>query len=185
MNAIEYAARIIVYIRQMADRMAQYEMRDPSFTVPYTTLQTGTIRGGLSPNIVPKDCEFHFETRTMPGVKTEALYQEIQAFAATLLPEMQRVDPESAIDFEWLVTAPGLSIQESDALVQLAAALARNKPNGAVSYGTEAGLFQQAGIPTVVCGPGSIEHAHRPNEYVELEQVAQCEAFMMRLSLES
>jgi acetylornithine deacetylase len=72
-------------------------------------------------------------------------------------------------------------MQESDAMVQLAAALARNKPNGAVSYGTEAGLFQRAGIPTVVCGPGSIEQAHRPNEFVALEQVAQCEAFMLRL----
>lgn len=180
-NAIEYAARIIVYIRQMADRMAQLETRDHSFTVPYTTLQTGTIHGGLSPNIVPKDCEFHFEARTTPGVRTETLYQEIQEFAATLLPEMRRVDPNSVIDFEWLHSAPGLSMQEHDTLVQLAAALARNKPNGAVSYGTEAGLFQQAGIPTVVCGPGSIEQAHRPNEYIELEQIAQCEAFMMRL----
>lgn len=180
-NSIEYAARIIVYIRQMADRMAQLETRDYGFTVPYTTLQTGSIRGGLASNIVPKECEFQFEARTMPGVTAEKLYDEIRGFAATLLPEMQRVEPNAAIDFEWLASAPGLSMQESDAIVQLAAALARNKPNGAVSYGTEAGLFQQAGIPTVVCGPGSIEEAHRPNEYVALQQLAQCEAFMLRL----
>lgn len=181
-NSIEYAARIIVFIRQIADRMAQLQTRNHDFTVPYTTLQTGTIRGGLAPNIVPKDCEFHFEVRATPDVAVDALYQEIQAFAATLLPEMRRVEPAAAIDFEWLGSAPGLSMRESDAIVQLAAALARTKPAGAVSYGTEAGLFQRAGIPTVVCGPGSIEQAHRPNEYVELDQIAQCEAFLMSLA---
>ena len=180
-NSIEYAARIIVYIRQMADRLAQLETRDYSFTVPFTTLQTGTIKGGLASNIVPKDCEFQFEARTMPGASVDKLYAEIQQFAATLLPEMQRIEPLAAINFEMLATAPGLSMQESDAIVQLAAGLSRNRPNGAVSYGTEAGLFQHAGIPSVICGPGNIEQAHRPNEWVTLEQVAQCEAFMQRL----
>jgi acetylornithine deacetylase len=180
-NSIEYAARIIVYIRQMADRLAQLEARDYAFTVPFTTLQTGTIKGGLASNIVPKDCEFQFEARTMPGASSDQLYQEIQDFAATLLPEMQRVEPNAAIQFEMLASAPGLSVQETDAIVKLAAALARNKPNGAVSYGTEAGLFQQAGIPSVICGPGDIEQAHRPNEFVALDQLAQCEEFMRRL----
>ena len=180
-NSIEYAARIIVYIRQMADRLAQLEARDYAFTVPFTTLQTGTIRGGLASNIVPKDCEFQFEARTMPGVSADELYQEIQDYAATLLPEMRRVEPNAAIDFEFVASAPGLNMEESEVIVQLATALSRNRPNGAVSYGTEAGLFQQAGIPTVVCGPGNIEQAHRPNEFVTLAQLAQCEAFMMRL----
>ncbi|MEC5218276.1 acetylornithine deacetylase [Actimicrobium sp. GrIS 1.19] len=180
-NSIEYAARIIVYIRQMADRLAQLEARDYAFTVPFTTLQTGTIKGGLASNIVPKDCEFQFEARTMPGASSDRLYQEIQDFAATLLPEMRRIEPNAAIQFEMLASAPGLSVQETDAIVKLAAALARNKPNGAVSYGTEAGLFQQAGIPSVICGPGDIEQAHRPNEFVALDQLGQCEEFMRRL----
>lgn len=180
-NSIEYAARIIVYIRQMADRLAQLEQRDYAFTVPFTTLQTGTIRGGLASNIVPKDCEFQFEARTMPGVSAEKLYQEIRDFAATLLPEMRRIEPNASIDFDWVASAPGLNMQENDAIVQLATGLSRNRPDGAVSYGTEAGLFQQAGIPTVVCGPGNIEQAHRPNEFVTLAQLAQCEAFMLRL----
>ena len=180
-NSIEYAARIIVYIRQMADRLAQLETRDYAFTVPFSTLQTGTIKGGLASNIVPKDCEFQFEARTMPGASADRLYQEIQDFAATLLPEMQRVEPNSAIRFEALASAPGMNMKETDDIVKLAAALARNKPNGAVSYGTEGGLFQQAGIPTVICGPGDIEQAHRPNEFATLDQIAQCEAFMLRL----
>jgi acetylornithine deacetylase len=180
-NAIEYAARIIVYIRQMADRCAQLETRDYGFTVPYTTLQTGLIRGGLASNIVPKECDFEFEARTMPGVDADRLYQEVQDFAASLLPEMQRVEPNATIAFEWLASAPGLSTKEHEAIAQLAASLSRNATTGAVSYGTEAGLFQRAGIPTVVCGPGSIEQAHRPNEFVALEQGAQCEKFMLRL----
>jgi acetylornithine deacetylase len=180
-NSIEYAARIIVYIRQMADRLAQLESRDYSFTVPFTTLQTGTIKGGIASNIVPKDCEFNFEVRTMPGASADRLYQEIQDFAATLLPEMKRVEPNAVIAFEMLASAPGMSAEESDAIVQLAVGLSRNKPNGAVSYGTEAGLFHQSGIPSVICGPGDIEQAHRPNEFVSLEQLAQCEQFMARL----
>ena len=180
-NAIEYAARIIVYIRQMADRLQQLETRDYAFTVPFTTMQTGLIRGGLAANIVPKECEFIFEARTLPGASEHKLFQEVKDYAATLLPEMQRIEPNAAIQLELLNTAPGMNMQESDEIVKLAAALSRNKPNGAVSYGTEGGLFQAAGIPTVICGPGDIEQAHRPNEFVSLAQLAQCEAFMLRL----
>ena len=180
-NAIEYAARIIVYIRQMADRLQQLETRDYAFTVPFTTMQTGLIRGGLAANIVPKECEFIFEARTLPGASEQKLFQEVKDYAATLLPEMQRVEPNAAIKLELLNSAPGMNMQETDEIVKLATALSRNKPNGAVSYGTEGGLFQAAGIPTVICGPGDIEQAHRPNEFVSLAQLAQCEAFMQRL----
>ena len=180
-NAIEYASRIVVYIREIADRLARIEKRDDSYTVPYSTMQTGLMRGGLATNIVPKECEFQFEARTLPDMDAAALYQEIQEFAAGLLPEMQKVEPLAAIDFEWLASAPGLQMQEDHKIVQLAALLAGNAPNGAVSYGTEAGLFQKAGIPTVICGPGSIEQAHTPNEFVSLDQLAQCENFMQRL----
>jgi acetylornithine deacetylase len=180
-NSIEYAARIIVYIRQMADRLQQLEARDYAFTVPFTTMQTGLIRGGLAANIVPKECEFIFEARTLPGQSEQKLFQEVKDYAATLLPEMQRVEPNAAIKLELLNSAPGMNMQETDEIVKLATALSRNKPNGAVSYGTEGGLFQAAGIPTVICGPGDIEQAHRPNEFVSLAQLAQCEAFMRRL----
>jgi acetylornithine deacetylase len=180
-NAIEYAARIVVYIREMAERLAREEQRDAAYTVPYSTLQTGLMRGGLATNIIPKDCDFQFEARTLPGMSAEALYADIQRYAESLLPEMRKVEPQAAIAFEWLASAPGLQMQESDGIVRLAAQLAGNAPNGAVSYGTEAGLFQQAGIPTVICGPGSIEQAHTPNEYIALEQLAQCETFMQRL----
>lgn len=180
-NAIEYAARLVVYIRQVADRLAQIEKRDYGFTVPYSTLSTGLIRGGIAANVVPKDCEFHFDMRTLPQASPDALYQEIRTYAEALAREMQAVDPQSGIDLVWASQTVGLAASETDAIVRWAMQLSGNSTVGKVSYGTEAGLFQKMGVPTVICGPGDIAEAHRPNEFVTLEQLAQCEAFMNRI----
>jgi len=180
-NAIEYAARLVVFIRHIADRLAQTETRDYGFTVPYSTLSTGLIHGGIAANVVPKDCVFQFDMRTLPTASPEALHQEIRAYAAALAREMQAVDEKSGIELEWLSQTVGLAAAETDAIVQWALRLSRNSTVGKVSYGTEAGLFQRMGVPSVICGPGDIAQAHRPNEFVELEQLAQCERFMDRI----
>jgi acetylornithine deacetylase len=180
-NAIEYAARLVVYIRQIADRLAQIEKRDYGFTVPYSTLSTGLIRGGIAANVIPKDCEFHFDMRTLPQASPDALYQEIRTYAEELAREMQKVDPRSSIDLVWASQTVGLAAAETDAIVRWALQLSNNSTVGKVSYGTEAGLFQKMGVPTVICGPGDIAEAHRPNEFVALEQLARCEAFMNRI----
>ena len=180
-NAIEYAARLVVFIRQIADRLAQTEMRDYGFTVPYSTLSTGVIHGGIAANVVPKDCVFQFDMRTLPNTQPEALYQEIREFAQNLTREMRAVDQDSGIDLEWLSQTVGLAAAETDAIVQWAMQLSRNAQVGKVSYGTEAGLFQKMGVPSVICGPGDIAQAHRPNEFVTLEQLAQCEKFIDRM----
>jgi acetylornithine deacetylase len=180
-NAIEYAAKIIVYIRQLADRLAQIEKRDYGFTVPYSTLSTGLIQGGIAANVVPKDCIFQFDMRTLPQASPDALYQEIRAYAELLAREMQATEPASGIDLQWVSQTVGLAAAETDAIVRWAMQLSGHTQAGKVSYGTEAGLFQQMGVPTVICGPGDIAEAHRPNEYVSLEQLAQCEAFMHRI----
>ncbi|HSD43983.1 MAG TPA: acetylornithine deacetylase [Burkholderiales bacterium] len=188
-NAIEYAAKLVVYIRHMAERMRDCEQRDNGFDVPFTTLQTGVIKGGTASNIVPRDCEVHFEFRYLPGADPEALEAEIKAYAErVLLPEMRAVDPETFISFETKAEIPGLdpSVEraEQDRVTSLAQALARNQSVAKVAYATEAGLFQRAGIPSIICGPGSIEQAHKPNEFIALEQVALCESFMERLLAE-
>jgi acetylornithine deacetylase len=180
-NAIEYAARLIVFIRQIADRLAQIEQRDYGFTVPYSTLSTGLIHGGIAANVVPKDCVFSFDMRTLPQASPDALYQEIRAYAELLAQEMRAVDAQSGIDLEWLSQTVGLAAAETDGIVQWAMQLARSSTVGKVSYGTEAGLFQKMGVPTVICGPGDIAEAHRPNEFVALDQLAQCERFMDRI----
>jgi acetylornithine deacetylase len=181
-NAIEYAARLIVRIRQIADRMASEEKKNHQFTVPHSTMQTGLVRGGIAANVVPRDCEFMFEFRTLPGTDPSRIYREVASYADLLGAAMREEAPEAGIQFEQVSSSPGLLMQADDPVVQLASTLSGQMPDGAVSYGTEAGLFQHAGIPTVVCGPGNIEQAHRPDEYVSLEQVALCEAFMRRLA---
>jgi acetylornithine deacetylase len=180
-NAIEYAARLVVFIRQIAERLAQAETRDYGFTVPYSTLSTGVIHGGIAANVVPKDCVFQFDMRTLPCTSPEALDREIRAHAAELMREMQVVDERSGIDLEWLSQTVGLAAAESDAIVQWAMQLSSKTQVGKVSYGTEAGLFQKMGVPSVICGPGDIAQAHGPNEFVALEQLAQCERFMDRI----
>jgi acetylornithine deacetylase len=180
-NAIEYAARLVVFIRQLADRLAQLEQRDYGFTVPYSTLSTGLIQGGIAANVVPKDCVFQFDMRTLPQAKPDALYQEIHRYAEVLAAEMRGIDPSAGIDLQWVSQTVGLAAAESDAIVQWAMQLSKNPTVGKVSYGTEAGLFQRMGVPTVICGPGDIAEAHRPNEFVALDQLAQCENFMDRI----
>lgn len=181
-NAIEYAARLVVFIRDIADRLAQTETRDYGFNVPYSTLSTGVIHGGIAANVIPKDCQVQFDMRTLPNASANALYAEICDFAGKLEIEMRRSDPASRIEMLWDSSTEGLAANETEAIVQLAKDLSRNREVGKVSYGTEAGLFQKIGIPSVICGPGDIAQAHAPNEFVTLAQIAQCEAFMERLA---
>ena len=182
MNAIEYAAMIISYIRHMAERLQACEPRDYGFDVPFTTLQTGVIAGGTAGNIVPRECIFQFEFRYLPGADPETLEREIKDYAErVILPQMQRTDPDTGISIETTAEIPGLDTTEADQVTCLAQALSRNKSTAKVAYATEGGLFQQAGIPAIICGPGSIEQAHKPDEYVTLAQVALCESFMERL----
>jgi acetylornithine deacetylase len=183
-NAIEYAARLVVFVRTLADRLAAHEERDLGFTVPYTTLSTGLIRGGIAANVVPKDCEFQFDMRTLPNASAEQLFGEIKAYAEELQKEMKAIDPVTGIDLDWASNTVGLNASEQDAIVQLAMKLVRAETTGKVSYGTEAGLFAKIGIASVVMGPGDIAEAHRPNEYVELEQLARCESFLGRFAFD-
>jgi len=180
-NAIEYAAKLIVFIRQIADRLAQFEERDLGFVVPYTTMSTGVIKGGIAANIIPKDCEFQFDLRTLPRASAQAIYQEIRAYADTLTQAMREVDPEAGIELFWASETAGLAAEESDAIVRLAVELSGRPDVGKVCYGTEAGLFQKMGVPSVICGPGDIAQAHRPNEFVSLEQLGRCEAFLRQM----
>ena len=181
-NAIEYAARIITYIRHMAERLQACEPRDYGFDVPFTTMQTGVISGGTAGNIVPRECTFQFEFRCLPGADPDALEREIRDYAErVILPQMHRTDPGTSISIKAETDSPGLSTGEKDEVTRLAQALSHNASAAKVAYVTEGGLFQQAGIPAIICGPGSIEQAHKPDEYVTLEQVALCESFMERL----
>lgn len=182
LNAIEYAARLICFIRDEADRSRSEGPFDADFDVPFTTLQTGTIQGGIAVNTIPADCEFSFEYRNLPGVDSDAIIDRIRDYASnTLLPRMRYEHTDARIDFELLASAPTLDASEQAAITQLVRALTADRSTRKVAYGTEAGLFQQMGIPSIVCGPGSIAQAHKANEFVTLAQLVQCESFMTRL----
>ncbi|AJC22753.1 acetylornithine deacetylase [Pandoraea pulmonicola] len=181
-NAIEYAARVICRIREIADAFASQGPYDEGFDVPFSTAQTGTITGGIALNTIPAACEFVFEYRNLPGVSADAIFAQIEAFASqTLIPEMQRVHPGATIHFAKIAAPPSMQASESEDLVRLVRALTPDAALRKVSYGTEAGFFQRAGIPTVVCGPGSIEQAHQPDEFVALTEIARCERFLSKL----
>lgn len=181
-NAVEAAAEAIAYLKRMARRHRDRGPYDRGFDVAYTTMQTGVIRGGVALNIVPASCVFDFEIRHLPGDDPEAMLKEFEDYVVREIePEMKAVHPEAGFRIESLSEIPALDGRPEAEIVALAQELARNGEIDKVSYGTEASQFQRAGIPAVVCGPGSIAQAHRPNEYIEVEQLAACEAFLRRL----
>ncbi len=183
-NAIEFAARLIAFIRQTADRLAREEPPDARFAVPYTTLQTGLIKGGIAVNVVPRDCEFTFEMRNLPATSTDEVTRSIVEYAEhELVPAMQRVARDAGIVFERGMDLPAFGIAPDHPLVRWAQQVASTAhlSAGAVGFATEASMFSRAGIPTVVIGPGSIDQAHKPDEYISYQQVAACEAFFDRI----
>ncbi|MDP6705464.1 MAG: acetylornithine deacetylase [Alphaproteobacteria bacterium] len=180
-NAVEVAAEIVAHMRSMARRFRDEGPHDSDYEPPYTSVHTGTIEGGTALNIVPKDCRFQFEWRFLPEHDPEAIFAEVADLARSLEPEMQAIAPDTGISFVELSSIAGLNTDPGEDVVALVRALTGDNDTGKVSFGTEAGAFQQAEIPTVVCGPGSVEQAHKPNEFIAIEQVRQCEAFMDRL----
>ena len=181
-NAIEVGARVVGKLTDMAERFRDHGPRYEGFDVPYTTGSVGVIEGGIADNIVPADCRFHYEFRNLPGSDAEPMQAEVLAFAAAMEPAMKRVAPEAGIGFETICAMPSFLAPANDVAVLLARRLVESEQTTLVAFGTEAGLFQRAGIPTVVCGPGHIAQAHQADEYVSLAQLAQCERFLQGLA---
>jgi acetylornithine deacetylase len=181
-NAIEYAAKLISHIRKLADTEAQFGRTRPLYDVPHATLQTGTIHGGTVANIVPRDCEFVFECRWLPGDQLDRHLGSIYEYAHILLEEMRAIAPEADIRFEQLVDCQPFETESKSVLMDYIAELSAGMAQQAVAYTTEAGCFSAAGFPCVVIGPGSIEQAHKPNEYIEISQLNACRDWLSRLT---
>lgn len=182
-NAVEAAAEAVTYLKGMARRFAAEGPFDGDYDPPHTTVHTGVIQGGTALNIVPNHCSFDFEFRYLPGTDPDALLDSVRGFVETRIePEMRAIDPATGFRFDEIAALPALNLAEDDPLTSLVKALSGANGTGKVSFGTEGGLFQaKGGIPTIVCGPGSIEQAHKPNEFVSRDQIARCEAFLDRL----
>lgn len=203
-NAISYASRLITHIDELANQMQTPDVdkrftSDSLFDVPFSTLSVNVITGGTASNIVPNLCEFTFDYRNLPMMDNTAILTPIKAKIAELTWQMQQIDRHAHIELIQQEDVPAMTDADSDALQQLVNGLLyddllddtdaiQTNPKTKmphkkqkVAYATEGGQFTQAGIPTVICGPGSIEQAHKPNEYVELAQLEQCDAFLLKL----
>ena len=182
-NAIEYAAELIAFIRQLSADQCEHGPHDHGYDVAHTTLSTTTIEGGTALNIIPNSCVFGFDIRALPEVETGGLIAAIRDHAdAVMLPRMRRVAPEADIVIEPVVELVGLSTPAEHPAVTFVKRLSGRNDHAKVAYGTEAGLFStSAGVPSVVCGPGSIEQAHKPDEFLEISEVDRCGDFLDRL----
>ena len=184
-NAISYASRIIGFIDELAASLRERNdvgfEQDNAFDVPYSTLSVGTIRGGTATNIVPNLCEFTFDYRNLPHMDDSAILQPIQDFIASLLPAMHAVSADTGIELVRQENVPAMNDKDSQALQVLIENLVDDKFRHKVAYATEGGQFTNAGIPTVICGPGDIMQAHRANEFVSLEQLAKCDQFLQQI----
>lgn len=180
-NAIAVAGKML---RELAEIEHELKLRpqDVRFDPPYATLQVTKIEGGTATNIVPVNCTMQFDVRAIPGVDIAAIDRRIRAFAANVcLPEMQKIAPEAGIDIAIANQVPPYSAGTASEAVALALKLAGQNETHAVSYATEAGLFQVAGSPAVVIGPGDIAQAHTADEWIAKDQLDKCTAFLGRL----
>jgi acetylornithine deacetylase len=181
-NAISYAAVLISRLRDTAQRLQKTERSDAAYDIPHSTLNVGTISGGIASNIVAESCEFRFDIRFLPWTAPDSIVEELRAAAAELLQEMHAIAPEAAITFERVGGILPLATDPSAPIVtDVSRVLGTTEPPTRVGFGTEAGLFDAAGISTVICGPGSIAQAHKPDEFVTFEQLARCERFVRAL----
>ena len=181
-NAIEYAAKLIVFINELAGRLKARHDTDPDYDVPFSTLSVNTIAGGIAGNIVPQLCEFEFDYRNLPHMSPADITAPIEAHIREVLqPQMQAVDAACRIDMHHGENVPAMPEAEAALLHDLITQLVQDSSRLKVAYATEGGQFQQAGIATVICGPGNIEQAHKADEFVELSQLARCDAFLHKL----
>jgi len=178
-NAIYLACDLIGKLRQRQAEIAAGGQRDPGYEVPYTTLHTGVIHGGTVLNIVPAHCEVELEFRNVPADDPAALCSHLRADAEAVASAATASSGKAQIDLEIKFDYPALDTPADADVVELVAALTGNRERVKVGYGSEAGLFSRdLGITSVLCGPGSIDQAHKPDEYIDRDQMLRCDAML-------
>ncbi|TLP65585.1 acetylornithine deacetylase [Parasedimentitalea maritima] len=181
-NSVEYAARLTTFISDMGRDLQKNGARDPYFDVPHTTAHVGVSHGGSMVNIVPDHTQIDFEVRAISADNPAELVEQVRAFAkGTLEPQMQAVKPDCNIHFETLSDTPGLDTCPDADIVATVKALSQKNNHSKVAFGTEAGLFAEVHIPTVVVGPGNIDRAHKPDEFIKVSELESCGLFLSNL----
>ncbi|WP_244867529.1 acetylornithine deacetylase [Vannielia litorea] len=181
-NAVEYAARYIARLMELREALKARTPPESRFEPPWTTINTGALVGGFAHNVIPAEAEVQWEMRPVADVDASFVRGELESYInEILLPEMQAVAPEAAITTETIGDTPGLLPMTEGEAAALACALTGSNGGALVPFNTEAGVFQQLGIDVVICGPGSVEQAHKPDEFLEVSQLSQCLAMLERL----
>ena len=181
-NAVEKAAQLVAHLRAMAEGWERDEPRYDGFDVPFSTASVGQFHGGIADNVVPRDAEFRYEIRDLPTADVDAMQNMLLRHARSMEPAMKVIAPEAGFTFETICRIPSFLADAHEPVVRLARQLSGQDRTTLVAFGTEAGIFRQAGISTVVCGPGHITQAHQPDEFVSLDQLQRCEGFLRGLA---
>lgn len=182
LNAIYLACDLISEIRGLQREIESNSSHDDDYEVPYTTLHIGELSGGVALNIVPSEARFSFEIRNLPEDDPESILAEIRTRANQTLEPLHKTFPEAKIDIEVTNQYPPLSTAKDASVVNFVKSITGQNATFKVAFGTEGGLFSsRVGIPTVICGPGSMEQGHKPNEYVTKEQLMRCDEMLDQL----
>jgi acetylornithine deacetylase len=182
-NAVQAAGEAIAWVAREARRLAAEGPFEDGFDPPHTTIHVGTMQGGTILNIIPESAGFTMEWRCIPGDSPHRHIERMQAWIAeTIEPAMQAVDPACGFAYEIALEMPGMALPADHALATVVKQLAGSNSAGKVAYGTEGGFFENAGIPTIICGPGDIAQAHQPDEWIAESQLTECDRFVRRLA---
>jgi acetylornithine deacetylase len=179
-NAIDYCAGLINFLKDLQKTLIKTKSHK-KFDPPYPTINIGKIHGGLAVNIIPENCELEFEIRDTPNLNTEKIINEIKVFLKKTEKEMKEKNKKCSVNFKILNNFPPLETNEKKKIINLALEKLKSNSISTVSFGTEAGVFNKVGFETIVCGPGSIEQAHKPNEYIEETQLKKCDEFLTKI----
>lgn len=180
-SAVMTAARLITFLDDMMARNKANADPDCPFVPPYSTIHVGVVNGGTALNIISRECSFTWDVRTLPGENWRDYLDRFQDYANSLLPAMKAISPNASITTEILADVPPLTDDGDDEAQRIAMKLSGCLCCGVVPYVTEGGQFSAHDLSVVVCGPGSIDQAHQPNEYIEISQVGECEVFIGKL----
>ena len=182
-NAVIAAARLIGEVARMGEWFARSGPFADGFRPPHHTASVGRIEGGAQLNIIPNHCAFEFEFRTLPGIDPQRLIAEVRRFAEeSVLPGLRCRAPEAAITFEEILAYPALPTAADTPFAALCRELTGTPEPSKASFGTDGGCFAARGIPSLVCGPGDIAVAHKPDEWIALEQLERCDALLRDLA---
>ena len=179
-NSIDYCGEFINFLKDLQKDLIKTK-NNKKFNPPYPTINIGKIQGGIAVNIIPKECELEFEIRDTPNLNTEKTIKKIKDFLKRIEKKMKAKNKSCSVVFKMLNNFPPLETNEKKKIINLVLDKLKSNSVNSVSFGTEAGVFNKVGFETIVCGPGSIEQAHKPNEYVEEKQLKKCDEFLTKI----